>query len=108
MPEFSSFKLSAAILAIASFAKVAALATALAILGTASSHAGSLGRPCTAAPKSSWLAIDALKAKIEALGYTVRDGKLKNACGEFYATDRQGVRVELFVDPTDGTIVGKL
>jgi hypothetical protein len=38
----------------------------------------------------------------------VRKGKLKHACGEFYATDKAGARVELFVDPTNGTIVGRL
>jgi hypothetical protein len=49
-----------------------------------------------------------LQSKVEALGYAVRKGKLKNACGEFYATDKTGARVELFVDPTNGAVVGKL
>lgn len=71
-------------------------------------QAGSLGCPCTAAPASQWLTIGALQAKIEAQGYTVKKAKLKKACGELYTTDKAGVRVELFVDPTDGKIVGKL
>jgi hypothetical protein len=50
----------------------------------------------------------ALHAKVEALGYTVRKAKIKNACGELYTTDKNGGRVELFVDPTNGDIVGRL
>jgi hypothetical protein len=89
--------------------KLTALAAAAAVLGTVSlAEAGSLGRPCTTAPQSQWLALDALQGKVEALGYKVRKGKLKNACGEFYATDKAGARVELFVDPSNGTIVGRM
>jgi hypothetical protein len=89
--------------------KLTAFAAAAAILATASlAHAGSLGRPCTNASQDKWLTIEALQSKIEALGYTVRQGKLKNACGEFYSTDKSGTRVELFVDPTNGAVIGKL
>ncbi len=89
--------------------KLIALAAAAAVLGTASlAEAGGLGRPCTTAPQSQWLALDALQVKVEALGYKVRKGKLKKACGEFYATDKAGARVELFVDPTNGAIVGRM
>lgn len=89
--------------------KLTALTVAAALLGTvAVAQAGSLGRPCTTAPQNTWLTIDALQGKLEALGYTVRKAKLKDACGEFYTTDKTGARVELFVDPTNGSIVGKL
>ncbi len=108
MRNITSFKLAAAILGVGAFVKISALAIALAILGAASAHAGSLGRPCTAAPQNAWLAVEALQAKVEALGYTVRSGKIKNACGEFYAIDKAGRRVELFVDPTNGNVVGNL
>jgi hypothetical protein len=89
--------------------KLIALAAAAAVLGTATlAQAGGLGRPCTDASQDKWLTLEALQKKVEALGYTVRKGKLKNACGEFYATDKAGSRVELFVDPTNGALVGKL
>lgn len=89
--------------------KLIALAAVLGILATTSlAQAGSLGRPCTNASQDKWLSLEALQTKVEALGYTVRKAKLKNACGEFYATDKAGSRVELFVDPTNGTVVGKL
>jgi hypothetical protein len=82
---------------------------AAAAIGTAAYvQAGSLGRACTSAPQSQWLPMEQLQAKVEALGYTVRKAKLRNACGELYTIDKNGARVELFVDPTDGKIVGQL
>jgi hypothetical protein len=89
--------------------KLIAIAAAAAVLGTASlAYAGSLGRACTDASHDKWLSIEALQGKVEAQGYAVRKGKLKQACGEFYAIDKAGNRVELFVDPTNGNIVGTL
>ncbi len=108
MTRISSFKLAAGIGGAAALIKVSAVAAALAILAAGPADAGSLGRPCTTAPQAQWLSLEALQAKVETLGYTVRSGKIKNACGELYTTDKTGARVELFVDPTDGTVVGKL
>ena len=87
--------------------KLAILAAALASVSTLSvaAQASSLGRPCTSAPESQWLSLDALKAKAEAQGYKVQKAKLKAACGEIYALDPNGARTELFVDPTSGEIV---
>ncbi|MHB0767390.1 PepSY domain-containing protein [Bradyrhizobium sp. 5.13L] len=82
--------------------------TAAVLAAAATAHAGSLGRPCTAAPQTSWLPLQQLQAKIEAQGYKVQKAKLKNACGELYTIDRFGSRIELFVDPTSGQIVGQL
>ena len=108
MTRISSFKLAAAIGGTAALVKISALAAALAMLAAAPAGAGSLGRACTTAPQAQWLSVEALQAKVEALGYTVRSGKIKNACGEFYTTDKAGARVELFVDPPNGTVVGQL
>ncbi len=74
----------------------------------ATAQAGSLGRPCTTAPERDWLPMQELQAKVEALGYKVQKAKLKKACGELYTIDKSGNRVELFVDPTSGKIVGQL
>jgi hypothetical protein len=82
--------------------------SAIAVAAAAAAQAGSLGRPCTATAQKQWLPLEALQTKVEALGYTVHKAKLKNACGELYATDKNGSRVELFVDPTNGEIVGRL
>ena len=35
-------------------------------------------------------------------------GKVVKACGEFYTLDKDGNRVELFVDPTNGQIIGRM
>ena len=78
------------------------------LLVATAAQAGSLGRPCTSAPESQWLTMQALQAKVEALGYKVQKAKLKAACGELYTIDKNGSQVELFVDPTNGEIVGKL
>lgn len=85
-----------AIIAAAALASISALSMA---------QAGSLGRPCTSAPESQWLSLEALKAKVEAQGYKVQKAKLKAACGEIYALDKTGARTELFVDPSSGQIV---
>jgi len=89
--------------------KIGLFAIAAALVATSvAAQAGSLGRPCTAAPESQWLSMQALQAKVEALGYKVQKAKLKAACGEMYTIDKTGAKVELFVDPTNGEVVGKL
>jgi hypothetical protein len=89
--------------------KILILTAAVAVLGSATSaQAGSLGKPCTTAPENQWLPMQQLQAKVEAMGYKVQKGKLKNACGELYTLDKDGNRVELFVDPTNGQIIGRL
>jgi hypothetical protein len=89
--------------------KIALFITTAGMLGLATvAQAGSLGRPCTSAPQNQWLSMQALQAKVETLGYKVQKAKLKSACGELYTIDKNGARVELFVDPTNGEIVGKL
>lgn len=90
--------------------KLVVLSSAAAILvaGAVAAQAGSLGRPCTSAAQDQWLSIEALQSKVEAKGYKVQKAKIKNACGELYVLDKNGGRVELFVDPTSGNIVGQL
>jgi hypothetical protein len=109
MTRISSFKVAAGMFGTAALAKLSAFAVALMMLGLASSaQAGGIGRPCTKAPQNSWLTIEALQAKVEALGFKVRKAKLKNACAEIYATDKNGERLELFLDPTNGYVVERL
>jgi hypothetical protein len=88
--------------------KIVILTVAAVALGAATAEAGSLGKPCTSAPESQWLPIAQLQAKVEAQGYKVQKAKLKNACGELYTLDKNGSRIELFVDPTNGQIIDQL
>lgn len=87
----------------------AIVTAALVSLGAASiSQANSVGRPYTSAPEARWLSLGVLKAKAAALGYKVQKAKVKAACGEIYALDRNGIRTEPFLDPTSGDIVAKM
>jgi hypothetical protein len=87
--------------------KIGILVTAAAVLGTTSfAQAGSLGQPCTSAPKDQWLSMDVLQKKVEEVGFKVQKSKLKNECAEFYVTTQPGTGMELFVDPATGTIIG--
>jgi hypothetical protein len=88
--------------------KIAILTIAAVTLGAAAAQAGSLGKPCTSASEAQWLPLEQLQTKVEAQGYKVQKAKLKNACGEFYTLDKNGNRVELFVDPTNGQIIGQM
>ncbi|NVN88468.1 MAG: PepSY domain-containing protein [Rhodopseudomonas sp.] len=89
--------------------KIALITAAAALLvATSAARADSWGKPCTSAPQSQWLSVQALQAKVEAQGFKVQKGKVKKACGEFYTLDKSGAEVEVFVDPTNGDIVGKL
>jgi hypothetical protein len=88
--------------------KIAILTIAAVTLGAAAAQAGSLGKPCTSAPENQWLPMRQLQTKVEAQGYKVQKAKLKNACGEFYTLDKNSNRVELFVDPTNGQIIGQM
>jgi hypothetical protein len=88
--------------------KIVTFATFAAVLAAATAaQASSFERPCTSAPQAQWLPMPELQAKVEALGYKVQKAKLKKACGELYTVDKNGDRVELFVDPTNGQIVGQ-
>ena len=69
----------------------------------ATSHAGT----CTTAPEDQWMNEAAAQAKIAEAGYTV--AKLKRTrtgnCYEVYVTDKSGKRMELFLDPTNASII---
>lgn len=109
MEKISSFKVGAAILGFSALLKISVFAIVIAMLGiTSPAQAGSLGRPCTDAPQKQWLSVEALQSKVEALGFKVQMAKVKNGCGELYALNKLGNRVELFVDPSDGHVVGLL
>ena len=88
--------------------KIAILASGILLATATLANAGSLGRPCTSAPQSQRLSLDAIQVRVETLGYKIQKAKLKAACGELYAIDKNGSRVELFVEPTSGAIVGQL
>jgi hypothetical protein len=88
------------------YVPTAAAAAAAMALGIAGAQASSLGRPCTSAAESQYLSAGQLQAEAEEQGYKVSRTKIAKACGEIYALHRTGAKVELFMDPTNGRIVG--
>ncbi len=53
----------------------------------------------------SWMSIDAVKEIAAGQGYDVRRVKSEDGCYEVYATDKNGSRVELYMNPITGKIV---
>ena len=88
--------------------KIAILTVAAVTLTAAGAQAGSLGKPCTSAPEAQWLPMAQLQAKVEPKDTRNRKPILKTACCEIYTLDKNGNRVELFVDPTNGQIIGQM
>ncbi len=109
MAQISSFKIATGVFGAAALVKICVFVLAVALLGSMTpAKAGTLGRACTDAPRDQWLPLEALKRKVEPFGYRVQSAKLNETCGELYAFDKNGKRLELFVDPSDGHIVGLL
>jgi len=62
---------------------------------------------CTNEPKSKWMSEDAMKAKIDALGYKVKTFEITGNCYEIYGTDKDGKRAEVYFNPVSGDVVQK-
>jgi hypothetical protein len=63
------------------------------------------GPTCTDAPRSEWLSGQAMQTRITAAGYTIDQFKVSGSCYEIYGKDRDGRKVEIYYDPTDGRVV---
>ena len=62
-------------------------------------------KDCTNAPKNNWMTVEAFKKKAEGEGYKIRKFKQPGSCYEIYGTNKDGVDVEVYFNPVDGTIV---
>lgn len=83
---------------------VAALALSTLSLGAfASTYDGT----CTTEPKSKWMTTADIKAKFEGQGYTVGRVKAGGSCYEVYTKGKDGAKLELFVNPVNGAVVGQ-
>lgn len=70
-----------------------------------SAFAFSYDGSCTSEPKSKWMTTKDMQAKFEKEGYKVGRVKAGKSCYEVYTKDKNGKKVELFVNPVDGAIV---
>ena len=80
----------------------------LVLAGTAalvSSGAMAGSKQCTEAPRSEWLPEQQMKDRILRDGYTIDKFKVSGQCYEIYGRDNAGNKVEIYFDPTDGSIV---
>lgn len=76
---------------------------AVAVLMTSSvSHAK---KSCTDQPKDKWMSEEDFKKQKQAEGYKIRKFKQPGSCYEIYGTDKNGKEVEIYFNPTDGSIV---
>ncbi|EJB07225.1 hypothetical protein Rleg9DRAFT_6231 [Rhizobium leguminosarum bv. trifolii WSM597] len=62
---------------------------------------------CTKEPKSKWMSEDAMKTKIDSLGYKVKTFEITGSCYEIYGKDKDGKRAEVYFNPVSGDIVQK-
>lgn len=60
---------------------------------------------CGNAPQSSWLSQADVEAKATAMGYKVRQIKVEDGCYEIYAIDKDGKRVEAYLNPVTAEVV---
>ena len=63
------------------------------------------GPKCTDAPQSQWLPQKTMQDRITKAGYTIDKFKVSGTCYEIYGKDKNGRRVEIYYDPTDGSVV---
>ena len=60
---------------------------------------------CAPQPRDRWMAAEQVTAKVQAMGYTVREIEADDGCWEVSGTDRNGARIEIKLDPVSGTPV---
>lgn len=60
---------------------------------------------CTTAPQDQWMSQDKMKQQILDQSYTIKVFKISGNCYEIYGKDKDGKKVEIYFDPTDGRIV---
>lgn len=78
-------------------------AAIVSVLLPAAAHADDRNASCTDAAKSTWLSVDAIKAKAEEAGFSkVKNVKVMGSCYEVYAFDKTGKKVEVLFNPVTG------
>jgi len=80
--------------------------TALALVLLALTPAAALASPnCTAEPQSAWLSQDAMKAKVDELGYKIKTFQVTGTCYEIYGWTKDDKRAEVYFNPVTGDVV---
>lgn len=87
------------------FIIAAVTAIALSPAAIATSAFASDDSRCTTTEASTWLSMGDLEAKAKDLGYDVRKMEIEGTCVEVYAIDKDGKKVEAYLDPSTGAVV---
>ena len=68
------------------------------------------GPTCTNEPKAKWMSEDAMKAKIDQMGYNRIElfKATSGSCYEIYAYSSDGKKVEVYFHPITGAVVESL
>lgn len=78
---------------------------ALALSGLSLAAFASESGSCTNEPKAKWMKDKDVQAKLEKQGYAVKRIKTEGSCYEAYVQGKDGRKMELLVNPVDGTPV---
>ena len=60
---------------------------------------------CTSEPQAKWMSEEAMKAKVDAMGYTIKTFQVSGNCYEIYGTTKDGKRAEVYFNPVTGDVV---
>ncbi|WP_460528322.1 PepSY domain-containing protein [Chitinimonas naiadis] len=60
---------------------------------------------CTSESRARWMSEANLRAQLKHQGYQVKKLKVVKHCVEIYGTDKAGHKVEVYVNPVNGTAV---
>ncbi|MGB7287827.1 MAG: PepSY domain-containing protein [Salaquimonas sp.] len=74
------------------------------IFATAAPAFASGNKDCGNADRSTWMSEDALKTKVTAMGYDVKNVKVEDGCYEIYAI-KDGKKVEAYLNPVTAEVV---
>jgi len=80
-------------------------ATSLMIAVAIPVYASSDDASCGQSAAGQHLSAQDIKDKAAGMGYSVRNVKRENGCFEVYATNKEGARVELYMNPVTGAIL---
>jgi len=78
---------------------VLALAAASPILASSDDRSG------VSVPRDQWMSVSQISAKLEAMGYDIREIEIEDGVYEVEAVDKNGMRVEAYVHPATGEIL---
>lgn len=84
---------------------VRTLVPLVAVAAALAAPAAFAGPKCTEAPRDQWIPEKTMQERITKAGYTIDKFKVSGTCYEIYGKDKNGRRVEIYYDPTDGRVV---